>query len=233
MRSLARVMAILEFVASNTEGATIAEIAKGVDLHIATASRLVHTLREESMLEQNRAHRYVVGNRVLSLARKGMDQNELVVRARPYMQRLRDLTGETVSLHVPYEGLRVCIGEVRSKHLISRALPPGDVKPVLDTATGEVLLINHTAEELAEVLAAHHSKEDLAVVVRRVAGLREQGWSFVDTWVDGVGALSVPIDSGGRAVAALTVSGPSSRYTRTQAMVHLPDVQQAARQLAE
>lgn len=233
MRSLARVMAILEFVASNTEGASIAEIAKGADLHIATASRLVHTLHEESMLERNRADRYVVGNRVLSLARKGMDQNELVVRARPHMQELRDLTGETVSLHVPYEGMRVCIGEVRSKHLISRALPPGEVKPLLGTATGEVLLIDHTAQELGQVLDFHGGREDLTAVVQRVSQLREYGWSFVDTWVDGVGALSAPIRSGGKVVAALTVSGPSSRYTRERALVHLPEVQRAAQRLAE
>lgn len=233
MRSLARIMSVLECVSAHAEGASIVEIAKCAELHISTASRLAHALRDEGILELNSAERYVVGNRVLSLARKGMDQNELFIRAHPQMLRLRDVTGETISLHVSYEDKRVCIGEVRSQHQVSRAVPPGEVKPLIGTATGAALMIDLSEEELAGVLAAHGgAAAELPAIVAGVARCRELGWSFVDTWVEGVSALAVPLRSGGRVVAALTVSGPTSRYTEDVALTTLDNVLAAARQLS-
>lgn len=233
MRALTRLMAILELAASEIDGITIASIAAHTDMPISTVSRLVHTLTDNQLLELNANGRYVVGNRIISLARRGMDQNELAIRARSHMTVLRDLTEETVSLHVPYHHQRVCIAEVRSEHMICRTLPPGEVKPILGTATGDALLAGHSVEELVRVFdEASIEPAEQEEALRHLESVKKDGWSYVDTWVDGVAALGVPIVEFNRVVAALTVSGPSNRYDRNRAMQHITQVIAAARAIS-
>lgn len=230
MRSLQRMLAILEVAASNPDGATVAEIAESTGLPFSTASRLVNSLRGTQLLQSRGGNSYVIGSRIIQLARHGLEQNDIAVRARPFMVKVKELTGETVSLHVPFEDVRVCIAEVRSSHAICRALPVGEIKPIVGTATGEALLAGHSDAELDLFLESLGiGKPEVRSVRERVVEVREQGWSFVDTWTEGVSALSVPIWEGQRVAAALTISGPSFRYSREVALAHLEDALDAAR----
>lgn len=230
MRSLSRIVAILEAVASSGDGLQTAQIAVKTGLPISTTSRLLTSLQDFDIIRQNDSERFVIGSLVLSLARIAAEQNEIFARARPFMSDLRDLTGETVSLHVPFQDKRVCIGEVRSKHPVSRVVPPGEVMPLIGTATGEVLLVDHPDDDIRALLAAQQfSKREIESVIERVHAIREQDWAFVDTWTDGVGALSTPIRSGGRTIAALTLSGPSYRFGVEEVRTFVADVIATAR----
>jgi DNA-binding IclR family transcriptional regulator len=162
---------------------------------------------------------FVPDNRPLTpeAARRGVS---LVSIARPSMEELRDVTGETVTLLVR-EGLRrVCVELVPSRHAVSQNVVPGEVHPLQAGSPSKVLLAWDT--QATEQLLAAGLKQltestitDPVVFRRELSQVIEQGYatSFGEN-VDGVASISAPIfDGSARIAAALCVGGPSARIT--------------------
>ena len=76
------------------------------------------------------------------------------------MEELRDLTQETVSLHIRQRDLRVCIAQVESRRQVRRVVPVGYEVGINVGATGEVLLAGFPAPDLDGLrrLAGAHAR---------------------------------------------------------------------------
>ena len=236
MQALDRLVGILEAVAASKRPVGAADVAQATGLSLPTVARLMQELVAQDMLHRS-AHdrRYTLGPKLFTLARAAAAQLDGAALVRPVLDDLRDVTGETVSLHVLRGGQRVCVAEAPSRHEVRRVVPLGLTQPLVGTATGEVLLAGATAEERSRVLdslglAAPEQRE----LERRLERVREQGWALVvDDWRAGLAGLSAAVRDGGITVAALSASGPSARFTEKVARGHVDDILEAARQLSE
>jgi DNA-binding IclR family transcriptional regulator len=147
------------------------------------------------------------------------------------MERLRDATGETVSLHVRSDDLRVCIAEVQSVQSVRRVVPIGLIVPLHFGATGHALL----AFALPEFISGYIDKLSLGAkekraLLKELETVRRQGWAMaVDSWIDGLSGLAAPVWDGAAVVASFAASGPSSRFTRKVMASHVADITAAAR----
>lgn len=131
----------------------------------------------------------------------------LAVAARPALERLRDATGESAQLFVPREGLRVCVVSLESPHGLRTIVPVGAALP-MDRGSA------------AKVLAG---------------GADKRGWAeSVEEREPGVASVSAPVRSprDGRLVAAVSVSGPIGRTTRTPGRRYAAAVCAAAAEVA-
>lgn len=212
-------MRLLEAVGSGNGEISAEAIFERASLPASTGARLLNSLIAEGLVERRGRGRYELGMRFIAIAQNAVSGNDLVLSAQVAMSRLRDETGETVSLHILQGDQRVCVAEARSRHAISRVLPPGTVMPLLDTATGNALLSQlggaQRDERLARLGLDHAGLVELAARLDRVAAA---GWDLVvDSWTHGVSSLSIPVVAEGN-LAALTVSGPSDRFTEAVAM---------------
>ena len=61
-----------------------------------------------------------------SVAREGLEIRKIAL---PFMERLRDITGENAVLHELRDGKRVCIEKVESKEVLRDSLRVGDQFP--------------------------------------------------------------------------------------------------------
>lgn len=233
MRTLDRLIAILEAVAANEQPTSAAQVAQSIELSLSTVARLMNQMADRQLLERSgRDGKYTLGARVFAIARAGADQHDLRTIALPAMEELRDVTGETVSLHVRAGHRRVCIAEVRSRHEVRRVIPLS--LPLYRSATGEVLLAGAPEQErLEEIDALNLSREERTELEARLERIRSTGWVLVvDEAVRGVAGLSAAISDGDLTLAALSVSGPSSRFTETVASSHVDALLQAAARLS-
>ena len=233
MQSLDRLVSILETVATSERGLTASEVTKAMGLPMATVSRLMHVLADYDLLQRFGGQReYVLGPRLFALVGAATAQLDLVTVARPHLERVRDATEETTSLHVRLGNQRVCIVEVPSRHRLRRVAPVGKAEPLDASATSSVLLAR--MEEKDEIVAAL----DLTVKQRRILKKRvthalEHAWALnVEEWLPDLVGLSAAVQDSDTTLGALSVSGPANRFTRERALAHVDTVLEAASRIA-
>jgi DNA-binding IclR family transcriptional regulator len=111
----------------------------------------------------------------------------LVDAARPALEALRDSTGESVQLYVRRADQRLCIASLESPHGLRTIVPVGALLPLDVGSAGKVLR------------------------------LERPGWAeSVEERERGVASVSAPVyDGSGQVVAAVSVSGPVERLSRS------------------
>lgn len=235
MQSLKRVLALLEAVADSGQSVAVGDVSSRADLPLSTTSRLLAELAEEGLVEKDSHGHYVLGPRLFELTHRAPGRLTLASAARPEMSALRDELGETVSLHVRYGDQRVCVAAATSDHPVSRVVPEGLAMPLFGTATGTVLLANAPEHRREEILGGRDLEHSALDQLRNeLSEVRDRGWSFVaDEWVEGVTGISVAVPYGEGRTAALSVSGPSFRFTEERAREVLPTVQRFADRISE
>src|SRR4030088_2521390 len=93
IQSLGRAFAILEEVARNRDGISLAELSKRVGLHTSTTFHLVRTMVSLGYIRQIKdGKRYRIGRPLFALAASALDEIELVSLATPVLE---DLSRET------------------------------------------------------------------------------------------------------------------------------------------
>jgi DNA-binding IclR family transcriptional regulator len=235
VQSLNRLVTILEAVAAKGPAVSAAQVAESVGLSLSTVSRLMIQLADVGLLHRSaRDRRYTLGPRLYALARAADSQIDVTAIARPLLEQLRDATGETASMHVARGRQRVCILEVPSHHAVRRVVRVGMAEPVFGSATGAVLLAARLPHEQAEELDAL----DVDPAERRrfealVAHAAETGWALAaDAWVPGLTGLSAAVRDGSTTFAAISASGPSSRFTAEIAESHVDTMLRTAEQIS-
>jgi DNA-binding IclR family transcriptional regulator len=130
----------------------------------------------------------------------------LEVAARPVLEDLRDRTGESAQLYVPRNGGRVCVVSIQSPHGLRTIVPVGAVLPIDKGSAGRVL------------------REDADVFKRGYA-------ESVEEREKGVASVSAPVMQDDDVVAAVSVSGPVERTTRSPGRKYAQAVIEAANRI--
>lgn len=216
MRILDRITGILETVANSPHPLPAAEVARALKLPLPTTSRLMRELARRRYLSvEERSNAYSLGPRPLAWGYAARPA-KLMTELAPEMEWLRDATGETVSLHIRSDDLRVCVAEVQSRQSVRRVVPIGLAVPLHFGATGHVLL----AFCSADFVSAYMDKLDLSdgskrSLMKELELIAERGWAMaIDSWIGGLAGLAAPVWEGDRVAASLVASGPSQRFTR-------------------
>ena len=219
---LRRAAAILEAVVQSRGTPSGAALAREVGLNKSTAFNILATLVDLGFLSVAPEDRqYRLGPLAFELASAFQASFVITSIAPPYLDALRDDTGETVSVHVRSGWDRVCVLQAPSLQPITRIIALGRRRPLYSGAAGAVLLAG-LEDSLGKMYLSTTELKPLTpnTVVgperlwQKVQRARESGYAeaFEESEV-GVNALAVPIrDQSGSTEAALVVSGPAIRY---------------------
>jgi len=173
----------------------------------ATAHRLAVALEVHGMVGRDGEGRFGLGPRLTGL--------ELPVLARPALERLRDSTGESVQLYVRRGDRRLCVASLESPHGLRTIVPVGALLPLAVGSAGKVL------------------RADPPVEAPPVDAPPVEGTGWVESVEErerGVASASAAIcGAGGEVVAAVSVSGPVERTTRSPGCRYGPALVEAAR----
>jgi len=148
--------------------------------------------------------------------------------AQPVMERLRDITEETVNLYVLDGFDRVCIEQAEGVHLVRQVVRLGQKIPAYCGAAGKVL-VAWQPEDFIERLISHtrlkpltkNTISDVVLFKKELAKIRMQGYAVSHGERDiEVAAVSAPVfDEEGKILASLSVSGPVSRFEITPQVI--------------
>jgi len=213
-----RVAAVFDLLADSSEGLTVTEVADGLGVHKATASRLLGTLSAHGLVERTHQRRYRIGIGIVRYAAGALAELGAVSRARPELEALSRTTRETVSLGV-LDGRDVLyIDQVTGHERVVFADWAGRRSPAHCSSSGKVLLAHLDDAELEGFLARPLSARTDRTIVDQVSlrerldEIRRRGYErSIGELEDGLSTAAAPIWSRGQAVAAVSVGGPSSR----------------------
>jgi len=220
---------------AETPQLTLSEIAARTGLHKSTAHRLLASLEAKGFVaRETGGDKYRLGYRIWELSANYSREDDPGVRLLPEMEKLRDLVGETVSLYVR-DGLeRVRIQAVQSLQAVRRVAPVGARLPLNVGASSKVLIAFEEPGVRASILDALDWRHvDRGHFERQLEDIRRQGYATsMEEREPGAAAVAAPIFNRDRKlVAALSVSGPVSRFTPDAVREHARHVMEAARRM--
>jgi IclR family transcriptional regulator, acetate operon repressor len=238
-----RAVAILDAFTADRPELGVSEIARITGLSRSTVHRLLGTLRRHELVQQIPSTRnYALGPHLLRLAQIAFSNVNLQNVAKMVMVELRDQCEETVGLHVrlgPFT--RTVLDQVESKKALRRTYNEiGVAIPIYQGAPGKVLLGHDDAELQERVLAGPleaataRTITDPAKLRGELKRARKNGYALsFEERVEGISTVAVPIANHTRSViAALSVTGPSTRVGRKQLLAFVPLAQEAARRIS-
>lgn len=224
LQSLARAVAVLEMLGESEIPLSLAEICQRMQIHKSTAHRSLMVLERITLIERTQDNRFRLGLKLYELGNRAVEQMDLRARIRPYFWRLSAQLGETVHLGVLQKTSVVYLDKVEPNRRICLSSKTGSSNPVYCTSLGKAILAYLPEETVGDIISRIRfvrytsktltNKDDLLKSLERV---RKRGFAVDDEEIEmGVRCIGAPIfDESGFPIAALSMSGPTSRV-RTQ-----------------
>jgi len=238
--SITRGIDILKSLSEGTDRVT--DLAKQHGLSKSTTHRILKSLENTSIVRRDPiTRRYYVGPLMLDLASRPIVSHQgLTLSAFEEMRRLRDLTQETVVLHIRIGLERVCLEELPSFQALRYTAGKGFIAPVYTGSAGKILLSELNDAELDLLLRnikctkiGPNTITDQEVLKEEIRKARVQGYavSFSER-VPGSASISVPVKSYVCPVA-LSVLGPESRFGACVMMDHLKEIKESSVRISQ
>lgn len=220
VQSVERAIAILRCFTESEPELRVTEIARRLDLHKSTVSRILATLLAAGLVSQNsESGKYRLGLGLIGLAGVALGRLDVRGVAQPYLGNLVAFTQETVNITVLEGHECVNIERARSPQPIRYEGWIGRRTPLHCTAAGKVLLAylpdSERSIRLALPLMKYTSqtvtdRKSLEAMLAEICGRR---YAIVhEEFEDGFSGIAAPIfNHEGQVVAAVSVSGPTYR----------------------
>jgi IclR family transcriptional regulator, acetate operon repressor len=192
---------------------TAADLAAAVGAAEADIAPLLGALERHGLVRLDGASAQVrPGPAPLRFARSGLHREDLAGHAAASMRRLAEESGETVNLMVPSAGGTEAIAQEQGRRLLGVTNWVGRDIPEHASAAGKVFLAYGVADVPARLeRLTDRTIVDPVALERGLAGVRGYA-TLVDELEPGLSVVAAPVfDAGGGVVAALSVSGPTSR----------------------
>ncbi len=221
--TIRRVAAILKSFSRETPSLGISELSKKLGLAKSVVHGILDTLGDEGLIAKvGDPPRYVPGGEIFRIAHV-VSQDQMLERAAiPAMEKLHDLTGETVLLVGWIEKEVRCLVKIEGKLPVRLAVYPGDKFPLHAGSVGKLMLAFLPEEEQEKLLKTisftrftKRTITDPHALRKELQKIKEAGYVHsIGERVDDVASIGAPIrDSSGKVIAGIVVGGLTTHFT--------------------
>jgi len=226
VQSLSRALGILNLLAEHEGGLTLTAVTKGVALAPSTVHRLLTTLQHERFVRFNDARgTWQIGVQAFTVGSHFLRSRDLVATARPFMEELMQRSNETTNLAMSDDGEIVYLAQVESQQLMRALTKPGARVAMHCSGVGKALLSQMQEREVARILKyrglprlTDHTLTTMDALMQDLNRTRPEGYAIDDEEHElGLRCIGAPVfDENGKAMAAVSLSGPKLRITETR-----------------
>jgi DNA-binding IclR family transcriptional regulator len=240
VQSVDRALAIVELLLRAPAALSAREVAAATGINRTTAHRLLTSLHRRGWIERAAGGGYRPSLRYLALVRASLHGRDLIDEVRPTMERLSLLSRETVHLGVLDNHDILHIDKVDSPEIVGVSSRIGTRATPHVTGLGKALLASGSDAELEAYIAQAKSRPPSFVTLTDAEALRaeirrgrQRGYSIDEGESSaGVRCLAVAIRGvEGSPLFALSLTGPSGRFTPERLQACVPEMLAAARAL--
>lgn len=215
-QAIERAAELLVRVVDSDTPPTVGDLSEQSGLPKSTTSRLVAALERQGLLQRDVARgALLAGPALVRYAHRERRVPGLLELAAPGLDRLAELSGETVNLGVATPEAVEQLDQRDSRHYLGSTNWVGRRVPLHASALGKVFLAYGAVSLPTEPLErlAPRTVVDRRALQRELATVRARGVATaVDELEPGLWAVAAPVfEAGGAVAAALSVSGPTVR----------------------
>ncbi len=243
VKSAARVLDILELLMQYPDGISLSEISQHLDIPKSSAHGLLATLLGRGYLRAGRQERtYRLGVRLFELGSGYIAGTDLLADGQQIVREMAHACEETVHLAILAGNEVLYVAKEEGSHTIRMVSAIGKRFPAYGTGVGKMLLAALTPEELDQLYPpaqpltpiTERTITDPIAFRQELARSRQRGYAVdLEESTPGLCCIAAPIfDSAATAVAAISVSVPSIRFTADHQASLLLLVQQGAERLS-
>lgn len=232
IRSLDKAVDIIEMLAAEPRGLSVATIAKALGFNASTTHHLVGTLKSRGIIDQDPETRlYRLGFHLVSLVNEFVSEADIYAIGAGPIRELRDTTGDTAYLTVLQERDIFVVFEATGFHPVQTRRPrlPGQFT-LHSIASGKTLLAYLSDDRRVALLPAMpltkftpNTIATLDELERELAAIRAEGYTLDrEEWLLGLACVAAPIfDRHDACVATASVAYPAVQAERRADLIEL------------
>ena len=240
VRTTMRSFDVLETL-RNLDGARLTKVADHLDLPNSTVHSHLSTLSERGYVVKE-GDIYQVSLRFLDFGEWARRRHRVYEIARPEVDELAATTGEMANLLVEQNGYGVYLYEAYNETAVPLDSRPGKHVSLHVTAVGKAILAHLSDRRVAEIIDEHGLEKltpntitDREVLRDNLEAIRERGYAVDDEErISGTRCVATPLKTeDGTVVAAVSVSGPTTRLDDGRIEEEVASALEAARNVVE
>lgn len=223
VQSVDRTLSILELLSKNEQGLYIKDISLELELHKSTVHRLLGTLIYKGYVKQNESSsKYYVTMKLFQLGSRKVENIDLIEIARPYLNKIAQISGEVVHLVIRDGKYIVYVDKVEGNQTIRMHSKIGRRSYMYCTGVGKAIMSTLQQKEVKKIWGESTIKKYTKYTIENLSDMEEElrhiknvGYAIDNEENElGVRCCAVPIiDYKQVSSAALSVSGPTSRMS--------------------
>lgn len=232
---------VLETLLDGVERPTLAQVTQITGLSKNKTFRILSTLEKHRLVERDEAGVYRLGVRFLDFGERVREEMDLLEASRRVMDWLVTETRESVFLGILDGDEALCVDMRESPQSIRLYAEVGRRAPLFAGGVPKVLLAFTPEDERNALLdqieiepITPHTITDRQELAKLLKQIRDQGYVVTSDDLDeGAHSIAAPIlDHRGRVVAAVSVAGPSNRFTNDRIERYVALVRDGAAQIS-
>ena len=242
IESVDKALSILECFSDRVTELSLKQLSEKTGLYKSRIMRLCGTLMAHGFLIRQNGSLYRLGPKLMMLGKLYERSNSLISIARPILRELASITGESAKLFVIQGTKRVCLVREKGTYPLSYHVEEGESFELYAGAGGKALLA-YTSKEFRDQVLGEKVLQRLTptTMVERsrleeeFAAIRERGYATSSGEVfPEVSGMAAPVfDHENNICAALTIAGPTQRFTEDRHQDMLETLLTSARRLSQ
>lgn len=214
---LGRAFTIMKELLKSDKPLGVSELARLTGIPKANTFRIMKTL-EELKAVSPKEDGYILGSKMIELGAGAKHNDEFMLVAKPYLQKLSKTCEETVNLGIMFQDYVLFIHtELAEQRSLVASLPP--VTPLYCCSVGKIFLAYQTNKELEHYFKVHHpikrtinTRTTKEALLQESEKIRRDGIAHDHEEYDyGLSCIAAPIFLGENLAAGISLSGPTSR----------------------
>ena len=225
-KSLLRAVEVLRSFSFEEHELGPADIARKIGIPVSTVHRVLATLTQSGLLEQDKkTNKYTIGPDMYLLGNIYLQKTDLYRAAEPVVNLLSDLTKEAITIAIFNKDNVVYVMFKESPLILRTGLHIGSILPAHCSAIGRVFLDELSDEEIDELYPAEELRKQTAYSLSNKTELkiglqkiRENGISFDSQGTfEGIDGIATAIrGADGKITAALGMPLPTVRIDQAR-----------------
>ncbi|WP_082220739.1 IclR family transcriptional regulator [Haloferax gibbonsii] len=240
VKGVQKMIEVVEALKQNN-GARVSNLAEEVDLPKSSIHNYLSTLREAGFVVK-RDQKYHVGLRFLDFGSFARSRYDLFEIAKPEVEKIAAQTGELSNLMVEEQGIGVYLHRAAGNQAVNVDARMGHRVKMHNTALGKAILAYKSKEEVNQILDSHGMNQTTANTIvdkeqlfEQLREVRENKIAYdMEERLPGLRCVAAPITSEENTViGAISVSGPTSRFSEERLNEEIPEVLRNATNIIE
>lgn len=224
IKSVIKAFDVIDYMALSEKELGVTEISEALNFGVSATYHLLNTLKECNIIEQNETtKKFKLGLKLWQIGMRAYGQNDISITLKPYLRKLKELTGETANLTVLDNNQIVYIAQEESNRLLKMFTKIGVSAPLHCTGAGKILLAYQAKAKQEQILNSieltkytNKTITDKDKLMEELDLIRKQGYGLDDEERElGVSCIGAPVFGvHNEIVACISISGPKSRFTK-------------------